>query len=826
MSFDDDDDDAVVPSGSRRSSYVPPSEQGDFVPSLPPVDEAEAPTSSTGQIPTIGAAGDEQVAQTPVFAESVEVPRVDEERTQPTGSIIIEIPVEEEPIAVEQADSRDQFGLPLVGEPIDIPQVVVTDPLPEAVPGTGTGTVFDDNRLFPPAVGSGIADEVVEDPIIEEFGAVRPEPVVAESVEPVEPAVELVEPPVEHAEVPVSAPELPERRSLTPEQLASMLGANGGMSSNDQMALLDSQIPLRETDSVAVSAFVLAVESAGLANAHDLMVNARDRFGDLTPELFGAIRSSETVSEFTDDSTPITGIPLVEHVEIIDVVEDDEGEVVAVGITEIDSVVVVEPADAVHGEPVVSAPIHNDDQEWSLASPTDVVDSTPTKVERRSWWSVVATVATVFSTLVLAAGLGFAELASTPSIVIIFAGIAVALPIVGLARRTGSRTGASLRGVLEELFGRVSGRVTSVVIGILVLAGLIVTLVPVLAGLGTQLEESTVGSVVTGVVPAGSTGLALVALTVFGGAIVAALPHRLYRAKVLVLTGWTALGTSSVVAMGSALLLLSSGPSATKLAVDVTVAGLASSVALLALFTGHAGFSEVSRVREKHTGVLWISIGMGFGLVTLTGTVVAALLAADGAHYFFALNPVLHIIAPSPLLNVALGALALVPALILVSALVFRAIGTLTTRDDRENPNVLVSWILVLVPAALATLAVLGMSGLLSEYLPSLAVLATPLAAVVGVFAARGCTTRELTSRVARRWLVVVVIVTTALGLGFAKSGGAAFEWVGYINSTLRPLGYGLLYVGSVAPLATAVLSFLISLAIVLPSTRRSARLS
>ena len=159
-------------------------------------------------------------------------------------------------------------------------------------------------------------------------------------------------------------------------------------------------------------------------------------------------------------------------------------------------------------------------------------------------------------------------------------------------------------------------------------------------------------------------------------------------------------------------------------------------------------------------------------------------------------------------------------------SVIFRAISGLTTRDDREDPNRVLAWLLVLAPIGLTAAAVLGFGSIVSDNLPSVAVFAVPIAAIAGVAAARGCTTRELTSRAARRGLVAIALVTTAVGLGFAKSGGSAFEWVGYINTTLRPLGYGLLYVGSVAPIATAVLSFLLSVAIVLPSTRRSARAS
>lgn len=814
MSFDDEDDDAVVPSGSRRSSYVPPAEQGDFVPSLPPIEDPEAVTSSSGQLPTIGAAGDDQIAQTPVFAESVEVPGFEEERTQPTGSIVIEVPAEETPVSENPAESRDQFGLPLVGEPIDIPQVVVTDPLPEAVPGTGT--VFDDNRLFPPAV----AGEVVEDPIVEEFGA--PAADAAVELDP-ETVSEPENVPAQSEEPALSAPILPDRQSLTPSQLSEVLGANGGMSSNDQMALLDSQIPLREADSEAVAAFVESVVAQNVSDAQALLLSARDRFGDIRPELFAGLDSDETDSEFVDDSTPVTGIPVVEHIEIVEVIEDADGVVREIDVTEVDAVVVSEPS----ATPTIAPEqIRQDGQAWSLAAPADVVDTTPTKVERRGWWSATGVVATVVAAVLLAAGVSAVRAESVPSIAFVLAGIAVAVLVSELARRTSARSGSSQRAVFEELFGRISGRVLSVVAGILVLATLVTIFVPALSGLGSQFEGSAIGSTITAFVPSGSVGLALAGLALVGGAVIAALPHRLYRAKVLVLTGWTAVGTGSVVSMGAALLLATAGSVDSRLAADIAVAGVASTIALVLFFSGLAGFSEISRVRETKSGILWVSIGLGLGLVTLAGTVAGALVAADGAHYFFGLNPVVHIIAPNPILNIALGAVATVPALILVGALIFRGIATLSTRDDREDPNALLSWLLVLVPISLTVCAVLGLGPVVVDNVPSVGVFAVPVAAIAGVLAARGCSIRELASRGARRGLVAVAVVTSIVGLGFATSVGPAFEWVGFINATLRPLGYGLLYTGSVAPIATAMLSFLLSLVIVLPSARRSARVS
>ena len=786
MTLDDDDDDFVVPSGTRRSSYVPPADDTDYVPSMPPA-APDAPTSSTGPLPSIGAVGDDAVAQTPSFADSAEIEPQPEFVIPP---IVIEVPAAE-PVS---ETAVDQFGLPvLAGEPIDIPRVVVDEPMPEALPGTGS--VFDDNRLFPSVDTHGALDEVVEDPIVEEFG------VSATVSDTVAPHIE--------AEAPASVEPVlsePTRQSLTPAGLAEVLAGNGGMSSNEQMALLDAQIPLREADAAAIAAFAAEARALGTPAALDALTRVSREFADIAPELAPA-------REYSDDSTPVSGNPVVDHIEIVEVVEDANHDVVAVSVTEVDVVEL----------PVVENPTpHEDDQSWSLPSPTDVVDEEEPTVERRHWWTL-AGYGAIVSTLIVA---GFAHVVAISNTVplawIVVAGVAAAIPFLEPARHFHVRTGGSWRMGLEEVFGRVPGRVAAGGFAAIVALALILVVTTTTAGLGTQLELSkAIGPILASFVPAGSTGPVLAALALLGGAIIAALPHRWYRAKILVLTGWSLLGTGTVAAMGTFIVLSSQG-AYPNLGVVLAQFGGVASVALVLLPSALDGLQPVTRVREGKPGALWLYIGLGFGLVTTAGVVTAALLAQGGAHFFFANNPVVHIIAPSALLNEVLGALAFVPAILLMSALGFRAMSTATTRDDREEPNTLVGWLLTLKPIALGVVGYLGLAPLVLDYFPSASVLAVPVGAVLGVLAARGVIGREITKRGAKRGLLSIGLVAIALGWGFAASSGAFFGWVGYINAALRPYGYGLLYIDSLAPIATAVFAFLLSLIVVAASTRRA----
>lgn len=792
MSYDEDDDDAVVPAGTRRSSYVPPTD-GEQQPSpTPQSDESERPSSSTGSVPTIAPVNDDAVAQTPVFAESVET--VWEGPSTNPAAVTEESSLDDK----VETHGRDQFGLPIIEEPIDIPQVVVTDPLPDAVSGTGTEAVFDDNRLFP-AVATGNS-----------AGDVSPEP---EAVATASSAAESVPAPLA----------VPERQSLTPEQLADVLGANGGLSSNDQMALLDAQIPLREADIAAIQSFMSTVGTDGDG---DVIGLAEARFGDLAPELFGGVPERQVLSEeFTDDSTPVTGIPVITHTEIVEIVEDESGDVVSMSITEIDEVGESSVVRAQDDNAPLAA-TQGSDQGWNLASPAEVVDAEPTRVERRRWWALLAGIAVLASTFVLSVGATAAQTGSAPAIVFVAGGLTFAVLVGELARRGIARTGQSWRVVAEQTLGLVGGRTTALVVAVTLLISLLALLSPALSGLGTQVESSAVGSLVGGVIPEGTLGASLVAATLFVGAVVAALPLRWFRAKILVLTGWTAVGTASVAAMGGALLAIAPAAIPTTLKGDLIAAGAMASASIVIGLASVIAFHSVSRVRDNRKGVLWLSIGLALGALVLTGTVVSALVAADGDHFFFGNNPVVHIIAPSTLLNVVLGATALGPALLLTSTLVFRFLGSLFTRDDRDNPPALAAWLLVLVPIAWGAVAYLSIAPVILDQLPSLSVLAVPIAAVVGILAARGVLWPAKPSGTLRRWNLAVVIIVTTLGYGYASSDVLAFSWVGFANTVLGQYGFGVVYVDALVVPAALVAGFLLALVGGLPARRRSARVA
>ncbi len=599
--------------------------------------------------------------------------------------------------------------------------------------------------------------------------------------------------------------DIPVRKSLTREALAATLSGTDGLSSNDRMALLDAQVALREADVAAVAAFIEAVQGASSLDALAALEEVNRRFGDITTENFPTANGSArgAAVEFDDETTPVNGIAVVDDVQPESAID------ILVNEPTVETVAVAEDTDR---------------HEWSLAAPIDSPSQANQPVARHKWWSAFANVAVMFSALMMSVGVVAHASGSTPTLYFVFAGLAAVIPFTELARRASAKTGASWRLVLQNVFGRFPGRIVVFLTVALVLTGLVSVMVSALNGLGLQVEQSEALVSYVSLIPAASAATLLAALTLLGGACVAALPRTWFTALALVLTGWTLVGTGALVAMGSALVATTVSDSEPELSANIDAAGVTAAITLLLVSASMFGFHEISRVRERSAGTVWLSVGLGLGLLVSGGTVAAALLAPEGTHYFFGNNPVLHIVAPSALLNIVLGASALAPAVVLVSALVFRAVSAVTTRDDSEKPSIALRLSLLIVPLGLGAVGYLGYGPTISEALPSLTALAIPLAAILGVMAALGSTGRKLTSRPAQGGLVVVALVTITVGLGFGTSSGAAFGWVGFINAMLIPLGYGLDLVGPVAPLATALLGFLLALVIVIPSTRRAAR--
>ena len=103
------------------------------------------------------------------------------------------------------------------GEPIDIPRIVVSGDIPEAY--SSKDSVPDLQRRASDDVDTGEVPVVIEEPAAPALG-------------------------------------IPTRQSLTPEELSRALDPAAGLSSSEQMALLDSQIALREADANAASRFL------------------------------------------------------------------------------------------------------------------------------------------------------------------------------------------------------------------------------------------------------------------------------------------------------------------------------------------------------------------------------------------------------------------------------------------------------------------------------------------------------------------------------------------------------------------------------------------
>lgn len=767
MTFEDDDDDEVaVPSGSRRSSFVPPAVETDEVPGLPPATDFDAKPGST-----LADADDLHVR-------------------------------EPEPVAALDEPSEAESEMILAEpEPIDIPHIVVTDPLPEALPGTGS--ILDDNRFFPQVV-TGI-DPMTEaelpffEPTVDvdvtapDDSELEPEPqpepepapeIHAASATEIEPETSVVPDAsedavnVELAETPADLPEIPVRVSLTADAISELISSQSSMSSNDIMAMLDDQIPLRETDILEITEYVSTLDEIVHPQRDARYVEAARMFGDLAPELFTHI--------VIEPESPVFDAETESHVDAY-----------------------------------VEHEIAETNQKWSLPAPTDVVFGSAIGVERRGWWTVAAYGAIVSAALVAGYALLAAHSDTTPNVWAVLLGLLIPVALLEPARRFHVNRGRTWRAALEDVFGVVPGRIAAGGFAVLVLVAAVSVTINATAGVGPQIEQSDAGGqLVATLFTAGTVGPIVSALVLVAGAVIAALPHRWYRAKILVLVGLVLVASGSAAVMGATLISLSSDGSGTDINTVLTQVGIIAGMALIVIPASIDGFQSVSRVREVPAGTVWLYAGLGIGVAVIATVVSLSIVAQSNDDFFFAQNPLLLVETGSSTLNFLLGAAIALPALLLVSALAFRAIGSITHTDDRDDPLPSVRWALVAAPVAVGAVAYLGYVQAVIAVLPSVSTLAIPVAAVLGVLAARGTVNRPFRSASTQRVLSVVAGVAAIGGLGFAADNAVSASWVGFINSALQSAGGGLMHIDAVAPLATAALAYVVGIVVVLNATR------
>lgn len=694
----DDNDDAVVPSGSRRSSYVPPSEEAS-------------------------------------------------------------------------------------GDAIDIPRLVVSGDIPEA--RASTESVPDLQR--------NVNDDV-------ETGEIAI-PVPVEAVEgEAAPALSL-----------------PPRQSLTPEELTHALDPAAGLSSSEQMALLDSQIALREADADAASGFLEAARAAGTPEAVALFEEAKAMFADVAPELM-AVRITPAVAV----EPVVDPIPSVDEVteSVSEPSSDDadlEPEVAAVESFEGDSM-----TEAAHADPLESivdadGPVGTVSQSWSLDAPASLpIDDNPA-VTRLHLTTVAAAVALALTSLVLTFSAGLEPQS------LIGVGLAAVLITVGLvfgARHLNAHTGSTLRATVESMVGRPVGRVLLLIAGLGGVSALSSAVASFMQGVADN--DATAGFVsrltdIAGPVPTLAT-VAVLALAVG----LSLLPLRAFRAVLLLGIGFTVIGTGAVVGMSGFLVAASETWELPTIESAFASAGF---VMTLTIVIMGIGITAVHSLTREHDGVrngTWLAVGAGLGFLAAAGTIVLALISSESDHYFFANNSLVHVVSSSAPLAVLLGGIVSGVALVVTAALVVRGALMFTVNDDRDEPSVW--WKLVAVVAVAAIGAMLFVSvdetGAVSwmpeaalSIAPTAHVAAIGLSVVLGLALAHSMRFEYRSTRARRVVLALIALALAAAALGYVSGSGLAWGWAGFINEPLTTLGFGLLYIDAVVPVVTMLSVAFVSLA-------------
>lgn len=637
------------------------------------------------------------------------------------------------------------------GEPIDIPRIVVSGEIPQAQ--ASSDTVPNLQRRAADDVDTG------EIPI----------------------AVPLVED---------NSLKLPERQSLTPEELSKALDPESGLTSSEQMTLLDSQISLRASDAQVASEFLELARAAGTPEAVALFETVKVVFSDVAPEL-GAVRI--TVAEPIVEATVTEPSPLDD---LRAMVVDDSND-----------------SDEVDATDAIDEPIG---QSWVLDSPAPATAEAAAPVTRSHLTTVAAFSAIALTVVMLAFSGG---LDPEALIAIALGSVVAASGFVFWARSRMAREGSTFRMVIESLTGRSVGRLLLFVAAIGGISALSTSIAAFMQGIAEN--DVTSGFVSRLVETVGPFPQFATVVLLYFSVVLGLLPLRALRAVVVTAIGFTVIGAGSVLGMSGFLVSASETWTIPGLESIVTSAGF---VIPLTLVVGGLGFAAIHTLSREHTGIrnwIWLTVGAGLGFLVAAATIVLALVSPESSHYFFANNSLVHVVSGSALLAVVLGAVVSGAALLVTATLVIRGALMFTVNNDRDEPSLWWKIAAVVLVGAVGAMMYVGVdeSGAVSgnpewsaSIAPDGAVAAIALSVVLGLTLAHSIRSTYRSTRARRAVIGLIALLFVAVALGYSSSTGVVWSWLGFINIPLTRVGYGVLYIDAVVPIVVLVATVLVSL--------------
>lgn len=534
---------------------------------------------------------------------------------------------------------------------------------------------------------------------------------------------------------------VPNRTSMTEEEIATAFAESTEMSSAEQIALLDAQMTLREQDLRTARDFVATLKSANPREAAPLLEELKAKFADVDAEVAEYSLGLPTISQ---ESTP----------------------------TGASSESVSDASSKTDATPAVAQPtISPRRTELSNAS-----GAPEPGTGRNGAWNFVINLAVVIALLVPASASVFTvfgspvpdaveSLIGISGVAVLVGAIVASLPLILVARTTTVRNALTLRSALVRISGRVGGTSLAIVFAIFVLVGFVEILVATSQGVGIQLASIPgVTSTLSAFTPQAHLTVLVVAVLVTVGFAIAAVPRALFRAKILVLSGFVAVGPAIVLVTDIAV-VANSGTGAIVTPENLLLATGIVPLVLVILTATETGIATVVRRDEKTIYGLWLYIGLALGVVFAAWVLISGMSADNQGSVFVGSNPALHLIASNNEIAFVLGAITYALPIVLVAALVGRTLMMLLVSGDRETPPLVARIGVSLIPVVFVVVDALGLIGDVSTSLPGLTFLAVPVMAIVGLMAGASIASRRALSGGAKIVNAILTLVFAAIGL-------------------------------------------------------------
>jgi hypothetical protein len=556
---------------------------------------------------------------------------------------------------------------------------------------------------------------------------------------------------------------VPNRKSMSEEEIANVFVESADMTSSDQIAMLDAQVTLREDDFRTAKEFVAVLRTANPSEAQPLLAELKRVFADVDPRVASLSLSGDETLEGS------TASPLDTIVAAADNPDTD-------------------PA----ARPV------------AVAAPTPKPPLTPTATSingRYRGWSAVMFIATIVGVLIPVTSSVFTSfgapvpgsvdsMLSATGVFVVAVAVLTVLPLIVLARSTSVRNGLTTRGAIQRVAGVFGGTVLSTIGSVAALVGVLTVLLVTSQGVGLQLSSIPgVTSTLAQIAPQGHVSVAVVAIIVLVGFVIASLPRGAYRGLLLALGGFTLVGPAVVILIGLAV-VATSGTGAIFTPENIVIATGIIPISVIVLAGVESGAATLVRRDDKRILGVSLYVGLAAGLGFSAWVLLSGIGSDALGNVFVGSNPALHIVASSTELAFIAGSIAFAAPLVLIAALVGRSLVMMTVSDDRAAGSWLIRSIVLLVPLMLLGLDLTGIAGDITAVLPGVPFLSIPLMVIVGLMAGASVVSRRELGGVARVINAILAIL---------------FMVVGLVLTSWSVPGLASIYDGAVAPLASTL---------------------